>query len=147
MNTPIKETDIRRLFKFLDQNSGFDFLSANLINSKTIDRLNWKGFTKNKDRLISLLKIYQRLLRILPAGNRALLESLIAAGLHSAIQIASMPKSKFVQEYGELFGNDHELIENTYQKAVAIRSQLLLKHISKIQIAEPHTSESRLKLN
>ena len=118
-----------------------------MLSDKTIDALNWKGFLNYKDQLVESLKVYQRLLRVLPEGDPALIESLIRAGLHSAIQIASIPKSKFVLEYGGLFSHDKLLIDATYQKALAIRSQLLIKHISAIQQAEPHTTESKLKLN
>ena len=92
----MKDTDLKRLFKFIDQNADFDFLAANLLNNKTIDALNWKSFTKNKDQLIASLKVYQRILRVLPSNDPALIGSLMSAGLHSAIQIASIPKARFV---------------------------------------------------
>lgn len=147
MSTPVNKDDIKRLFELVDQNSGFDFVSANLLNSKTIDSLNWKGFSRKKEQLIVLLKMYQRLQRVLPANDRTLVESLMQKGIHSAIQIASIPKSKFEMEYGSLFNNNSELIERTHQKAVAIRSQILIKHIAAIQKVEPYASQSKLKLN
>ncbi len=147
MTKTMKSAEIKRLFKFVDQNSGFDLLMANLLNEKTINSMNWKGFSKNKEQLTAQLKVYQRLLRVLPVDDRNLMEAMIKVGLHSAIQIASIPKSKFIAEYSALFNDDHELIETTYQKAQAIRSQLLIKHISALQKAEPHTAESKLKLN
>ena len=143
----MKVADIKRLNKFIDKNSGLDLLAANLLNINTIDSQNWKGFEKFKDQLIGQLKVYQRLLRILPTNDQDLIYSLINAGIHSAIQIASIPKSKFIREYGSLFNKDSELIEKFYQKAVAIRSQILIKHIANIQKAEPYASSSKLKLN
>lgn len=147
MSKTIKDVEIKRLFKLIDQNTDFDFLSANLLISKTIDSLNWKGFEKFKEPLTGQLKMYQRLQRVLPGNDPVLIKSLMKSGIHSAIQIASIPKSKFVSEYSSLFNNDSELIETTYQKAVAIRSQILIKHIAVIQKAETYASESKLKLN
>lgn len=147
MIKPIKNVELKRLSKFIDQNSDFDFLSANLLNSKTIDSLNWKGLSKHKDQLIVLLKMHQRLQRVLPKNDPVLIESLMKSGIHSAIQIASIPKSKFVLKYNSVFNNNSELIETTYQKAVAIRSQILIKHIAAIQKAEPYASKTKLNLN
>jgi hypothetical protein len=147
MDTPIKQSEIKRLFKLIDQNEDFDLQSANLLSNKTINSLNWKGLEKFKDQLVPHLKMYQRLQRVLTADDRVLISSLMQSNIHSAIQIASIPKSKFISNYGELFNNDIELIEKTYQKATAIRSQILIRHIAEVQKTEPHANVPKLKLN
>ncbi|MTI29867.1 hypothetical protein [Xanthovirga aplysinae] len=139
-----KDNRFDNLNKFLRQNKKLDLSTVNLLSAGKVDELNWKGLDQNRDRLLKELKAYQRLLRIIPDGSPKIIKALLSENIHSAIQIAAIPKQQFVSRYLDAFGKKHALIEEAYKKAVAIRSQILIRHMDIIQNAEPHVNAVKL---
>lgn len=95
--------------------------------------------------LLAALKAYQRLLRVLPAGAEAYALPLLAAGVHSAIQIAELPRAKFAQRWAELFPDQAELGERVYRQAVTRRIHLALHHVQKAELHQPHYNAARFR--
>ena len=58
--------NIKNLKAFLRKNKKVDFRTADLLHASTLDSYKWTGLEDNKEGLISQLKAYQRLLRIVP---------------------------------------------------------------------------------
>jgi hypothetical protein len=142
------EDKFTKLKAFLEQNRNTDFSKVNLLSVQVTNSFIWNNFEADKEKLIKQLKAYQRLLRVVPQNDIELLLSLMSAGIHASIQIASIPKQKFISTYLSLFNNDLQLIEQTYKRAQFIRSHLLIKHIQNIQNSEPHiTNNNKLMLN
>ncbi len=94
---------------------------------------------------LPLLQAYQRIVRILPPGEERRAEALIDAGLHSAIQIASIPKHVFLTQWSELFPEEEALAQNVYRAALSRRSELLHQHLNEVQRNEPHYRATRFK--
>ena len=136
-----KETEksdrFEKLNKFLRQNKKVDFMTTSFFNPKKLEALNWKGLEDDQQEVLRHVKAYQRLVRILGEDNPKLIKSLLKANIHSAIQIAAIPKQKFMSDYFKLFGKDKELMSKVYRRAVAIRSKVLLKHMNVMQNAQP----------
>lgn len=94
---------------------------------------------------ISILKAYQRILRILPPTEEQRAIPLLESGLHSAIQIAGMPQQHFERHWASLFPGEEALGERVYRAALKRRSELLHRHINDIQRNEPHYRAARFK--
>jgi hypothetical protein len=120
------------LKKWLTQNKNVNLLTAMLNDSASVDAMNWKKLEDHKAEIIPQLKAYQRLIKILPRKNNKLILDLIGANIHSAIQVASMPKQNFIKTYSHLFSKKEAAAEEFYNKALAIKTQLLLKHVQRI---------------
>lgn len=130
-----EKTDQNRfanLKKWLAQNKKVDLLTATFNNPASVDAMNWKKLEDQKTEIIPQLKAYQRLLKILPRKNNKLILNLLGANIHSAIQVASMPKQSFITTYSNLFSGKEAAAEVFYDKALAIKTQLLLKHVQRI---------------
>ena len=137
------ENRLGKLNKFLRQNKDLDWQTVNLLDRQKIEGLNWKGLEKDQDAVLKEVKAYQRLVRVLGQDNPTLIKALLKENIHSAVQIAAIPKQQFIKQYAPTFKKDHALMENTYKKAVALRSQLLLRYMDRIQRAEPYTGQVR----
>ncbi len=87
----------------------------------------------------------ERLLHILPVGEEARAPALLGIGLHSAVQIAGMPKPKFLAEWASLFPGEDSLGEVVYQNAVARRAFVALHYVRKLQSNEPHYRAARFQ--
>jgi hypothetical protein len=94
---------------------------------------------------LALLKAYQRVIRILPKGEEHRALPLLESGLHSAIQIASIPKHAFERHWASLFPGEEALGLTVYRAALSRRSQLLHRHLHEIQRNEPHYRAARFK--
>jgi hypothetical protein len=70
---------------------------------------------------------------------------MIEIGLHSAVQIANMPKPTFLAQWATLFPGDEELGEVVYQNAVARRAFVALHYVRKAQGNEPHYRAARFQ--
>lgn len=130
---------------FLDSNPKVDWRAAVLDDPRVLDGLEWGPAGSRRDELPPLLRAYQRLVRVLPAGEerRALL--LLEAGLHSAIQIAGLARDEFLRRWGALFPGEEALGDAVHQSALRRRSTLLLHHISNLQRNEPHYRAARFR--
>lgn len=139
MHAEAKKNTIQfdELKRFLNQNEAQDWETINLFSDKQLGSLNWEGI--EQDKLFKAVKAYQRLVRLLGKNKPKLILALLKNNLHSAIQIAAMNKPDFLQRYAALFEQEEEgFQEKVYGKALAIRSQVLLNYISRIQNNEAH---------
>ena len=139
--TAINQPDINQLDSFLQNNPSVDWRDANLHDEEDIATYHWDGLEAAKEAVLKLLKAYQRLLRVLPedlkqAGQTAI--DLLKAGFNSALQIANTAKNIFIQATLEIFGNDRDLAERVYQRAIACRKSLALRYLNLAQGSEPH---------
>ena len=139
-----KDDTLQHLNKFIKQNSKTDFTTVNLSETTKIDDLNWKRLGKYKEDILKQLKAYQRLLRIMPEGTaHKIIMSLLQKGIHSAVQIASIPKQQFIATYLPVFGKDKKSIEAFYAHAMAVRSRILIQYMNTLQNNEPHITSTK----
>ena len=124
--------DLTYLEKWIKQNKKVDLQVAKLNDEATLSSFKWTGLESNKEAVQKQLKAYQRLLNILPKKNHELIMSLLGENIHSAIQIASLPKQTWLEKYAQLFSPKSISAEAFYEAAVAIKSRLLLKHLQRL---------------
>jgi hypothetical protein len=134
---------LTRLQYLIDANTAVDWRAIALDDRSALDALEWCDL--DPDAVMPLVKAYQRLLRILPVGEDQRALALIGSGLHSAIQIAGIPRDEFARRWAALFPGDEAIGEAVRSNAVARRSTLLLHHIDNIQSNEPHYRAARFK--
>jgi len=133
---------IEDLTKFLDQNKEVDFLNFNLQSDDAIDTLNFKSLTRKKEELISLIKAFQRLIRIIPEQNRDVALTLLGEGVHSGLQIAQMTRKEFMGKCATLL-KDETLADTIYQNALKKRGVILLQYLDVYQNNEPHIKAAK----
>ncbi len=119
-----QRVDLEILTAFLSKNEALDFRKLNLRDASSIDELKWIGFEDKKENLIKQLKIYQRLLWILPDDRNDLANKLLENRILSPAQIVNGPKEVFVQKNLNLFGGDSALTEQVYTRATALMSKI-----------------------
>lgn len=146
MNKEIHFSEDRLQFleRLLKQNQEIDFKLFHLQNKEKVLGLNWDDLPGNQDDIIFLLKAYQRLIRILPEQDSSTVIALLRENLHSAIQIASIPKLQFMKRYTKVFDGKKEVAETVYKNALQKRSQLMLQYMNVVQNNEPHIKATRL---
>ena len=145
--TLTNQPDINLLTLLLKNNPSVDWRNANLHDAQSIATYNRDGLEADEEALLKLIKAYQRLLRVLPedlkqAGQTAI--DLLKAGFNSALQIANTAKNTFIQGTLEIFGNDRDLAERVYQRAIACRKGVALKYMNLAQNAEPYVRAAGL---
>ena len=136
-------TNTELLKQFLDQNRGVDFQFFDLRDEVSINGLNFENLTDQKTELISLLKGFQRLIRIIPEKNRDAALLLMKQGVHSALQIAAMTRRDFLGKYAGLFNDNEVLADAIYKSALKKRSMILVQYMNILQNGEPHISAAR----
>lgn len=129
---------VETLQKLIKQNSGFDYLYSDLSLASSLENINWKGFTKNRETLVVLLKAYQRLIRIIPEGETDIAFALLELQIHSAVQIASMTKKQFSITCAAIFKGKSELLDTVYKNAECKKSRILHRYMNVLQNNEPH---------
>lgn len=130
--------------RFQKNNRGVDLYSANLVSQAKLEGYNWTGLKRDKEALITELKSWQRLARVLPDKNNQLLKKLLRHKITSALEIAAIPREEFKRRFLKVFGNDEELLHKTHKRARAIRSHTMLMYIEKLQSKEPHFRRANL---
>jgi hypothetical protein len=115
------------------------------FEEQSLQALQWQEHEGEQEELIPLLKAYQRLLHILPPSEERRALPLLQAGLHSAIQIANIPRDEFARQWAALFPGEAALGEAVHRSAISRRSTLLLHHVNTIQSNEPHYRAARFK--
>jgi hypothetical protein len=132
------------LRQFVEQNAGIDFSTIDLTDPESVAGLSWKGMENRRESILELLRPHQRLIRLVPAERPELVYTLLNAGLHSALQIAAIPRQKFLSDYLELFDDDHTCAENIYERALAVRSDVVRRYLDVRQRHEPHVNLARI---
>ena len=131
------------LNKFIRQNKKLDFKTFNFLSAKSLETLKWKGIaTESQPGVLKQAKAYQRLVRLLDDNNPKVIKALLKKNIHSAVQIASIPRKQFMAEYGKIFKNE-PLMQQVYTRAMAIRSQVLIKYMNVMQNGERHAQAVR----
>ncbi len=134
--TPKKKAGkFTRLKRFIKNNGEESLRTHDLKNPAENPEFNWKGLKKKDEELIQQLRSYQRLLRVVPPGHTDLIFNLLDEGLQSAIEIAAIPSAEFLTAYASLH-KDPEILKACHRKAVAIRTQLLLRYVDQSLRAE-----------
>ncbi|MEM9215335.1 MAG: hypothetical protein AAGD25_13430 [Cyanobacteria bacterium P01_F01_bin.150] len=131
--------NIKNLKTFLKKNKEVNFRTADLLHASTLDTYKWTGLKKNREKLISQLKAYQRLLRVVPNGQEDLAIKLLQSGFQSALQIANTPRKAFVLNNLKTFDNDRDLAQSVYKRAVAVRKVVTLKYMARTQQTGAHS--------
>lgn len=129
------------LLKFLEQNTGVDFVSFNLLDEEKLASLNFKNLKRKLAEVTFQLKAYQRLLRIIPEHDHAIAISLMQQGLHSALQIAAMTRRDFLSRCKGVL--DEKQADAIYQNALTKRSSILVQYMNTMQNKEPHITSAR----
>ena len=118
----------------LSQNPALDPATANLVSGSALDALDWRGLSSRRDALVDELRAYQRLARLLPAPAPALIFALLAAGVRSAIQVATMSRAELERLLGPHTGGDARLCQQVQANAQAIRSRVALRYVRSCQL-------------
>lgn len=139
-----KKTTLRQLLKL---NKKVDFIRFNFMDRKAAKHLELKrGSKTSKRKQLQMLQAYQRLLRV--TGNRRSAVKLYRQEVHSALQIASMAEHQFVNGYSKAFKangiSSEEQASRAHRKAVAIKSNMVLKHQALVQHHSPHYNAMRV---
>lgn len=137
------ETDTSTLRRLLRSNPSIDWRNVD-FDSKELHRRVVPEPLALADAL-SLLASYQRLLRILPVGEDERALPLLERGIHSAIQIASIPQRQFERCWDAIFPGEAELGVTVYRAARRRRAVLLHHRMNELQQNEPHYRAARFK--
>lgn len=136
--------DVRALEELLRMNPSVDWRAHSQPDPLSFVSLR---MPPEADRLavVSALKGYQRLLAVLPQGEEGRALPLLKAGLHSAVQIASLPRAEVAEVWETLFPGEAELGEQVRRNAIARRSQVALHYVRSLQSNEPHYLAARFR--
>jgi hypothetical protein len=125
---PPKSPRNHRFAAFLEANPGFDLLNHDFFDEAARARL--AGDDKDVDEVLSQLRPYQRLLRVLApkaAGERLtmadaepLIEGLRERGFESAHDIAALAPHQFVRRTADLLGGEEHARE-VHRRAVQVK--------------------------
>ena len=137
------QLDKKAVAAFLKANPALNLQKFNFLNPAAVAALQWEE--GNEAILLPQLKALQRLVRL--TGNVDSAEALYNQGLHSALQIASMPAHKFVDQYKTAFVSNglsaEAQAQQAHQKALARKSQAVLSYTAIKQQTAPYYRASR----
>lgn len=136
---------LAKLQHIIEANKSVDRRAFSFDDPSLLESLVWQGLEAEREELLPLLKAYQRLLHILPPSEDHRALPLLKAGLHSAIQIANIPKDEFARQWAALFPDEAALGEAVHRNAISRRSALLLHHVNAIQSNELHYRAARFR--
>jgi len=86
MTPMVDRNALAKLQCLIDANPSIDWRTIALGDGSALDALDWCDL--DPEAVMPFVKAYQRLVRILPAGEDHRAPALIASGLHSAIQVS-----------------------------------------------------------
>ncbi len=111
---------------FLSEHPGLDLNIFNFSDPAQVAELNFTNLSK--DELVPLLQALQRLFFV--TRDIALAQALLAKGLTSCVQIASMTEGEFIRDFHDAFNNNDELAARTHARALARRTQIAFHFMS-----------------
>jgi hypothetical protein len=85
---------------FFKANPDFNLINYPFFKKDAVDKLKWPEGESQQD-VLNQLKGLQRLVRL--TGNLNSAKALYEQGIHSALQIASIPQHKFISQYAHCF--------------------------------------------
>src|SRR4029079_902537 len=102
MSTEPSTTDeaLSALMRVLDANKQVEWRTISFDDPTLLASLSWQAVEAERAALVPLLRAYQRVLRVLPAGEEHRALPLLEVGLHSAIQIADLARDEFLRRWG-----------------------------------------------
>lgn len=127
----------------VEANPAVDWRTITLNDAQSLDVLDWCGL--EREALTPLLRAYQRLAHILPVSEERRALALLGSGLHSAIQIAGLPRDTFLHQWSALFPGEVALGLAVHGAALSRRSELLPRYIDTVQRNEPHYRATRFR--
>jgi hypothetical protein len=139
----VSRVALAELQYLFDVNASIDWRVVALGDPGALDALAWCDLEPKT--MTPLLKAYQRLVRILPVSEEHRALPLLESGVHSAIQIASLPQDEFLRRWAALFPGEEALGRSIHRAALRRRGDLLLHHINEVQNNEPHYRAARFK--
>lgn len=137
------QEEINAILAFENKNQEIDFRVTDLVSNESLERLQWDGVSLEKDALLTLLKAYQRILRVIPVGLEDYAIDVMQCGFGSALQIASTPKKHFIDALKAVFDEASVVPLQIYQRAIALRKSITLDYINRSQWNEPHARSLR----
>ena len=140
LHMPLMVTNLPAL---LAANPSVDWRAIRLGSDQARSGIDCNGMAH--DAAVPLLMAYQRLVCILPPTEDHRAIPLLESGLHSAIQIASLPQHQFERHWASLFPGEEALGLRVYRAALSRRSALLHRHMNELQRNEPHYRAARFK--
>ncbi len=117
------------LKRFISQNKTVNLSTVNLGDPATISGFSWSGLEAGKAEMVKALKAYQRLARIIPGENPDIILALLEKNIHSALQIAAIPRPLFLNTYSNMFGKNTDLMERVYRNALAVRAAVVRRYL------------------
>lgn len=139
----VSRAALAELQHLIEANPTVDWRAIALDDPRALDALEWRGL--ERAAMLPLLQAYQRLVRVLPAGEERRAWPLLESGLHSAIQIAGLPRDEFIRRWSALFPGEEALGLAVHGAALSRRSELLPRYIDNIQRNEPHYRAARFR--
>lgn len=141
-----QRVDLRILDAFLSKNKAIDFRKVDLRDASSVDALKWVGFEDEKKNLIKQLKIYQRLLWVLPNDKEDLAQKFLENGILSPVQIAHESKDVFIQNNLKLFDGDSTLAEQVHTRATTLMSKATSLQQLRVHHLEPSIDTTTIDL-
>lgn len=130
--------------RILEANATVDWRRAALADPRFLEALDFCD--ADRCAVLPLLQAYQRILHILPPGEESRAIPLLQIGLHSAVQIAGLPRDEFLSQFCAVFSEEAAALGlQIYGAAQGRRSELLLYYINRLQNNEPHYRAARFK--
>jgi len=133
------------IHKFKQLNPNFSISNFNFFDKKAFKELRYPDKLNEADisELTEKLKAMQRLIRLV-GGNEDLAFDLYERGFHSAYQIASMPRKKFIDLTKEIFATSgNAKPESVYKNALARKTKANLTYTAIAQQTAPHYKVSK----
>lgn len=140
---PATDEALAALRRLLDLNPTVDLRTLDLDRPGIHDTLEWDGLDGVRDDVTALLEPYQRLIRVVPGPDQAC--SLLESGVYSALQIASMSRSRFVTAHVGSFGGDRVAADAAYDRATVIRGAVMRRQVDIQQRHEPHVVRAKIE--
>jgi len=135
---------LKLIDNFLEKNAAINLRTINFSNASNLANLNFG--TVDQSEILPDLKTIQRIYR-LTDDDLEVAEKLCEAGLHSAIQVASLPKDEFVREYKGYFAADpsigQQAAERFYQNALNKKANAVLTYTAILSHNAPAYSQAK----
>jgi hypothetical protein len=135
--------DKKAIQAFLKANPSINLEKFNFLKKENLQTLNWTG--QDSATLLPQLKALQRLVRLTHDLKTA--EALYEQGLHAAVQIATIPAHKFVEQYASLFTpnglSSEAQAKQVHQRALASKAKAVLTYTAIAQHKSAHYRATR----
>lgn len=132
-----------KLDMFLQHYENIDFANFQNLKEKCESSFDWQKYFDDLETFRILLLAYQRLVKILPEKDMKVIHFLFKKGIHSAIQIASIPPSVFYSLFDDLKLDNLKIPDKIYENAMKQRNTVNLMYLDYLQKNEPYYKNAR----